>query len=75
MEPTYEKQKVQRIFKMIDSSGFIELFYLELKEACKNNEKLTQKDAFDKINTEYFNYTGKYRYNSFESFKIALYHK
>ncbi len=75
MEATYPKVKVDRIFKMIDKQGFVELFNQEIKIACKNNEKLTRKDAFDKLNQEYFDYTGKYRYNSFESFKIMLYHK
>ncbi len=74
MEIFYDKQKVDRIFKMVDKDGFVELFNLELKQACHNHEKLTQNDAFDKLNKEYFAYTGKCRYNSFESFKKTLYH-
>lgn len=72
---TYEKEKVDRIFKMIDSEGFIALFNQELKTAWQNNEKLTKTEAFYRLNEEYFSYTGKLRYNSFESFKIVLYHK
>lgn len=72
---TYEKEKVDRIFKMIDRCGFVECFNLELKKAYRNNEKLTHKEAFNRCNEEYFAYTGKFRYNDFESFKIALYQK
>ncbi len=70
---TYEKEKVDRIFKMIDRCGFVECFNMELKKAFKNNEKLTHKEAFNRLNEEYFEYTGKYRYNDFESFKKTLY--
>lgn len=70
---TYEKEKVDRIFKMIDPGGFVELFNLELKIACKKREKCTQMDAFNRLNDEYFAFTGKYRYNSFQSFKKVLY--
>lgn len=75
MELNYEKKKVDRIFKMIDKEGFIELFNQELKNANKNNLKLTQSDVFNQLNNEYYNYTGKYRYNNYESFKAILYVK
>lgn len=71
--PVYDKQKVDRIFKMIDRDGFVELFNQALKIACKNNERLTHKEAFNQLNDEYFEYTKKYRYDSFESFKKTLY--
>lgn len=71
----YDKQKVDRIFKMIDRDGFVELFNQALKIACKNNERLTHKEAFNQLNDEYFEYTKKYRYDSFESFKKTLYHQ
>lgn len=69
----YEETSVKRIFRMIDRDGFIELFNQALKTACKNNEKLTHKEAFNNLNDEYFDYTGKYRYDSFESFKKTIY--
>lgn len=75
METTYDKQRVDRIFRMIDKDGFVELFNQTLKTACRNNQKLTKNDAFNKLNDEYYQYTGKYRYNCYESFKIVLYHK
>lgn len=66
---TYEKDKVDRIFKMIDPCGFIQLFEETIAIALKDGRRITHEEAFDKINKEYHSYTKLYRYSNFESFK------
>ena len=65
--PTAETTK--RIYRMISPDGFVALFWEEIRAAEKNGLHLTQREAFNQINDEYFNATNVYRYASFECFK------
>lgn len=67
MEKTESSQL--RIFRMISPSGFVNVFWEELKKAQSDNKPITHNQAFEIINTEYFKTTGKYRYKNFETFK------
>jgi hypothetical protein len=58
-----------RIFRMISPQGFTNLFWEEIKTAQSSGKHLTHEEAFDKLNEEYHQTTGKYRYKSFSSFK------
>lgn len=58
-----------RIFRMISPGGFVNLFWEEIKAAAQSGKHITHEQAFEKINTEYFKSTGKYRYKNFASFK------
>jgi hypothetical protein len=55
-----------RPFQMITPQGFIKLFYQTVKEKqCKHAE------AFELLNAEYEEFTGKKRYASYECFKVV----
>ena len=58
-----------RIFRMISPTGFVNLFWEEVKSASDGEKYITHEQAFDKLNCEYFAATGKYRYKNFQSFK------
>jgi len=58
-----------RIFRMISPSGFINIFYEEIKSAQARNKPISHEQAFELINTEYYRSTGKYRYKNFQTFK------
>ena len=58
-----------RIFRMISPSGFVYLFWEEIKQSQSSNNPITHQQAFDNLNNEYFESTGKYRYKNFQSFK------
>ena len=63
------ENKEVRIFRMISASGFVNLFWEEIKNAAAIGKHISHEQAFDKINNEYFKSTGKYRYKNFASFK------
>ena len=58
-----------RIFRMISPAGFINIFYEEIKAAQLLNKSITHEQEFEKINKEYYQSTGKYRYKNFQTFK------
>ena len=58
-----------RIFRMISPLGFVNLFWEEIKQAANLGKHITHEQAFDKLNSEYFESTGKFRYKNFQSFK------
>lgn len=58
-----------RIFRMISPIGFVNLFWEEIKSAQNNENPITHQQAFNKLNQEYYESTGKYRYKNFETFK------
>lgn len=57
----------ERILKMMSREGFNEVFETELK----NDTEITQKAAFEKINQEYNDCFGVYRYASYNSFDFV----
>lgn len=63
--------EIRRVFRMISIDGFIAIFWEEIRTAGASGENITQREAFDRINDEYFAASGVYRYSSFESFKMA----
>ena len=67
MEKTENKEA--RIYRMISVSGFVNIFWEEIKAAATSGKHITHEAAFEKINNEYFKSTGKYRYKNFASFK------
>ena len=62
--------KHERIFRMIAPEGFVNLFWEEIKSAAAAGKYMRQEEAFEKINNEYHQSTGKYRYKNFASFKV-----
>lgn len=69
MEKPITQATALRIFRMIPTDGFIALFWDEIKTANHSGTHITHREAFEKLNEEYFSVTGIYRYSSFESFK------
>ena len=63
-----EKLRIQteKMKKLATREGFFKEYFLE----CKNQK--TNKEAFDKINEEYYNLFGQYRYADHDSFKKAV---
>lgn len=57
--------KIELIKQMATVSGFIELYFKELKTAK------TQAEAFNNLNNKYYEFTGEYKYSSFDSFRKA----
>ena len=63
-----EKLKVQneKMKKLATRDGFFAAYFLE----CKNQK--TNKEAFEKINDQYKDLFGQYRYADHDSFKKAV---
>ncbi|MEI7524561.1 MAG: hypothetical protein WCJ95_09540 [Mariniphaga sp.] len=58
-----------RVFRMISPSGFVNLFWEVLKDAQSIDQPITHQQAFDQLNNEYYEVTGRYRYKNFQTFK------
>ena len=63
----------QRIFRMISPVGFINIFNDDIKLSVKRGEIKTHEQIFDRLNEEYHQATGKFRYKNFQSFKTIKY--
>lgn len=63
-----EKLRIQneKMKKLATREGFFKEYFLE----CKNQKN--NKEAFDKINEEYYNLFGQYRYADYHTFKRVI---
>lgn len=63
------KSQNEKMKKLANREDFFKQYFLE----CKNYK--TNKDAFDAVNEEYYNYFGQYRYSDFHTFKrVVIYY-
>jgi hypothetical protein len=70
--PLTEEKRNLRAFRMISTSGFLNILQEDINEAEIAGKHLTHEQAFEIINQEYKNFTGEARYKNFQSFKRTL---
>jgi len=58
-----------KILRMIDWKGFMAVFNEELERRRKIDPKISEKEVFDELNEEYYNYFNKFRYSDYYTFK------
>lgn len=78
MKKNYEKPTVRKvevdsqIIRMFTRQGFIEVFWEELQAQRKENQKISEKAVFDKLNEKFYNVFNEFRYSSYDSFRQRL---
>lgn len=60
------QKKIERMQLLVPLSGFTKAYFFELKTAK------TYTEAFEKVNDEYYELFGQYRFSSWNSFRNAI---
>lgn len=59
------EQKAKRMQMLATRDGFFSVYFKALKETQKTN-----KEVFEMVNEEYYDFFGEFKYKSYETFRV-----